>query len=81
MKANAPSEILRYLPRPPRSPFFFYGSVSYWFGMLSDDELDSAFMSISAAGFRVVRTWAFNDVIQVPSSGAYFQVRNLSCPF
>jgi hypothetical protein len=49
--------------------------------MLSDDELDSAFMSMSAAGFRVVRTWAFNDVTQVPSSGAYFQVRNLPCPF
>jgi len=30
---------------------------------------------IAAAGYFVVRTYAFNDVSETPSSGPYFQVR------
>jgi len=45
--------------------------------MLSDDELDATFSNIAQAGTTVVRTWAFNDVAEQPSSGTYFQVRSL----
>jgi hypothetical protein len=42
--------------------------------MTTDMDLDLTFHDIATAGFKVVRTWAFNDVPKKPSSGPYFQV-------
>ncbi|KAF8961626.1 glycoside hydrolase family 5 protein [Flammula alnicola] len=52
----------------------FYGTNAYWLQMSTDNDIDSTFHSIATAGFRVVRTWAFNDVSNKPSSGTYFQI-------
>jgi len=42
--------------------------------MTTDEDMDKTFHDISTAGFQVVRTWAFNDVAQIPASGTYFQI-------
>jgi len=42
--------------------------------MSTDADIDLTFHDIAKTGFRVVRTWAFNDVCSKPSSGTYFQV-------
>jgi len=52
----------------------FYGTNAYWIQMTTDDDMDDTFHSIATAGYSVVRTWAFNDVLSKPSSGPYFQV-------
>ena len=52
----------------------FYGTNVYWLQMATDDDIDWTFHHIATIGFRVVRTWAFNDVPSKPSSGTYFQV-------
>jgi len=56
------------------SPFFFYGSNAFYLSMFSDDELDQAFATFAAANLKVIRTWAFDDVEQIPASGSYFQI-------
>jgi len=57
------------------SPFFFYGSGSFWVNMLDEDsELDATFSNIAGAGIKVVRAWAFNDVSAKPAAGVYFQI-------
>ena len=56
------------------SPYVFYGTNAYWIHMLSDTDMDTTFHDIATAGLSVVRTWAFNDVAEKPSSGTYFQV-------
>jgi mannan endo-1,4-beta-mannosidase len=60
--------------------FRFYGTNAYWLQMATDADMDLTFHDIATANFRVVRTWAFNDVLSKPSSGPYFQVM-LSCLF
>jgi hypothetical protein len=60
-----------------RSFLRFYGTNAYWLQMLSDRDLDLTLHDIAKSNFTVVRTWAFNDVAQKPSSGTYFQVRVL----
>ena len=57
-----------------RSFFRFYGTNAYWLQMTTDADMDLTFHDIATANFRVVRTWAFNDVSSKPSSGTYFQV-------
>jgi mannan endo-1,4-beta-mannosidase len=52
----------------------FYGTNAYWLQMLSDEDMDKTFRDIASADFKVVRTWAFNDVAQKPSNGTYFQI-------
>ena len=61
------------------SPYLFYGTNAYWIHMLSDTDMDTTFHDIATAGLSVVRTWAFNDVSEKPSSGTYFQVRVYVC--
>jgi mannan endo-1,4-beta-mannosidase len=56
------------------SLFRFYGTNAYWLQMSTDDDIDFTFHEIATAGYRVVRTWAFNDVSSQPSSGTYFQI-------
>jgi acyl-CoA thioesterase len=60
-----------------RSFLRFYGTNAYWLQMISDEDLDLTLHDIAKANFTVVRTWAFNDVTQKPSSGTYLQVRIL----
>ena len=57
-----------------RSVFRFYGTNAYWLQMATDNDIDLTFHDIATTDFRVVRTWAFNDVPSKPSSGPYFQV-------
>lgn len=56
--------------------FRFYGTNAYWLQMTTDADMDLTFHDIATANFRVVRTWAFNDVPNKPSSGTYFQILN-----
>ncbi|KAJ2912773.1 hypothetical protein MD484_g7642, partial [Candolleomyces efflorescens] len=42
--------------------------------MTTDYDLDAAFHDIATTGYKVVRTWAFNDVPNKPQSGTYFQI-------
>ena len=44
----------------------FVGTNAYWLPVLnSDQDIDFTLGNISAAGIRVVRTWAFNGVFSV----------------
>jgi len=57
-------------------PYRFYGTNAYWVQMTTDDDMERVFHDIATAGLQVVRTWAFNDVADKPSSGTYFQILN-----
>lgn len=53
----------------------FIGTNAYWLQALNtDQDISNTFRNISAAGIKVVRTWAFNDVSEVPSEGTWFQL-------
>ncbi|KAF5327780.1 hypothetical protein D9619_004756 [Psilocybe cf. subviscida] len=53
----------------------FIGTNAYWLPTLnSEADIDSVLAKISAAGVKVVRTWAFNDVDAVPETGTWFQL-------
>ncbi|KAF9532976.1 glycoside hydrolase superfamily [Crepidotus variabilis] len=57
------------------APLNFVGTNAYWLPTLnSDDDIDKTLASIAAAGVKVVRTWAFNDVETVPQNGTWFQL-------
>ncbi|KAF7322969.1 Glycoside hydrolase family 5 protein [Mycena chlorophos] len=74
------------------SEFRFIGTNVYWLQALDNDEashtkdhelrlskaqdIDNVLGNISLANITVVRTWAFNDVPQVPENGTWFQVLN-----
>ena len=56
-------------------PFRFVGTNAYWLSSLNDDkDINNTLQSIAAAGIRVVRTWAFNDVSTIPQNGTWFQL-------
>ncbi|KAF8582695.1 glycoside hydrolase family 5 protein [Ramaria rubella] len=57
-------------------PFFYFGTNAYWLQQLSDDDIDLTFKTIAARNISVVRTWAFNDVTEIPTTGAWFQAFN-----
>ncbi|KAF9482746.1 glycoside hydrolase family 5 protein [Pholiota conissans] len=53
----------------------FVGTNAYWLPTLnSDDDIDFTLGNMSAAGIKVVRTWAFNDVETIPENGTWFQL-------
>ncbi|KZP23068.1 glycoside hydrolase family 5 protein [Athelia psychrophila] len=57
------------------SVFKFIGTNAYWLPTLTEDkDIENTFTSMAAAGIKVVRTWAFNDVTQIPTSGIWFQL-------
>ncbi|KAH6918595.1 beta-mannase [Coprinopsis sp. MPI-PUGE-AT-0042] len=56
------------------SPLGFVGTNAYWLHTLSEEDIDYTLGNISAAGIKVVRTWAFNDVTTVPENGTWFQL-------
>jgi len=57
-------------------PFFYFATDAYWLQQLSDADIDLTLKSIAAKNITVVRTWAFNDVFEIPSVGAWFQLFN-----
>ncbi|TFK71218.1 glycoside hydrolase family 5 protein [Pluteus cervinus] len=54
--------------------FFFSGTNAYWLQSLNDVDIDLTFSTMVTNDIKVVRTWAFNDVAQVPQGLQYFQV-------
>ncbi|KAL5511862.1 hypothetical protein ACEPAH_5080 [Sanghuangporus vaninii] len=56
-------------------PFTFVGTNAYWLPSLNTQEdINKTIQSIASAGIKVVRTWAFNDVDEIPGDGTWFQV-------
>ncbi|KAJ7273706.1 glycoside hydrolase family 5 protein [Mycena haematopus] len=61
--------------RVNNSDFAFIGTNAYWLPALnSDEDVDSVLGNISLANITVVRTWAFNDVSEIPENGTWFQL-------
>lgn len=56
------------------SGFVPVGTNAYWLAQVSNANIDKAFADIAAAGFKVVRTWGFNEVTS--PSGTYYQSWN-----
>ncbi|KAJ7063294.1 glycoside hydrolase family 5 protein [Mycena amicta] len=57
------------------SEFRFVGTNAYWLPALnSDEDVDHVLGNISASNITVVRTWAFNDVPEIPENGTWFQL-------
>ncbi|EJD44058.1 glycoside hydrolase [Auricularia subglabra TFB-10046 SS5] len=57
------------------NPFFHLSTTAYWLAQLSDDDITATLKTINDTGFKVVRTWAFNDVTEIPpNNGTYFQL-------
>ncbi|KAH8117603.1 glycoside hydrolase family 5 protein [Phellopilus nigrolimitatus] len=56
-------------------PFRFVGTNAYWLPSLNTDaDINKTIHNISAAGIKVIRTWAFNDVDEIPVNGTWFQL-------
>jgi mannan endo-1,4-beta-mannosidase len=56
-------------------PFTFIGTNAYWLPYLnSEDDICSTLANMSKSGITVVRTWAFNDVTEIPDSGFWLQL-------
>ena len=56
-------------------PFRFVGTNAYYLPALnSAKDINTTLQSIADAGISVVRTWAFNDVDEVPQNGTWFQL-------
>ncbi|KAH9001278.1 glycoside hydrolase [Lactarius akahatsu] len=57
------------------SKFSFIGTNAYWLPYLnSDDDISKTLADMSASGITVVRTWAFNDVTEIPEAGSWLQL-------
>ncbi|KAF5391442.1 hypothetical protein D9757_001897 [Collybiopsis confluens] len=57
------------------SEFNFIGTNAYWLASLnSEQDIIDTLANISRAGITVVRTWAFNDVTEIPENGTWFQL-------
>ncbi|KZP16885.1 glycoside hydrolase family 5 protein, partial [Athelia psychrophila] len=56
------------------SVFNFIGTNAYWLPTLTEDkDIENTFSSMSAAGIKVIRTRALNDVAEIPTSRTWFQ--------
>lgn len=55
-------------------PFKFLGTNAYWLPSLNTiEDINKTITNIKANGFTVIRTWAFNDVPEIPVNGTWFQ--------
>ncbi|KAF6765198.1 glycoside hydrolase family 5 protein [Ephemerocybe angulata] len=55
------------------APLNFVGTNAYWLPALnSDADVNKTLADIAASGIKVVRTWAFNDVTEIPATGTWF---------
>lgn len=59
-------------------PFNHVATTAYWLAQLSDADLNTTFAAMNATGIKVVRTWAFNDVLEPPADNTtvFFQLLN-----
>ncbi|KDQ18792.1 glycoside hydrolase family 5 protein [Botryobasidium botryosum FD-172 SS1] len=59
-------------------PFLFTATNAYWLHHLDQDsDIDKTFTDIANAGLKVVKTWAFDDVVgSTPPPGTFFQLFN-----
>ncbi|CAN8097801.1 unnamed protein product [Discula destructiva] len=59
---------------------YYAGTNCYWCGFLtSDNDTDTVFSHMAAAGFKIIRVWGFNDVTSVPAAGTvYYQYLSAS---
>ncbi|EJD06057.1 glycoside hydrolase family 5 protein [Fomitiporia mediterranea MF3/22] len=56
-------------------PFSFLGTNAYWLPSLNTEaDINRTVANISAHGIKVIRTWAFNDVDEIPVNGTWFQL-------
>ncbi|KAL6230950.1 mannan endo-1,4-beta-mannosidase F [Aspergillus navahoensis] len=57
---------------------YIAGTNAYWLPFLTNNEdVDSVFDHLQQTGLKVLRTWGFNDVNSIPSSGTvYFQLHD-----
>lgn len=56
-------------------PFQYIGTSAYWLQLLdNDDDMNKTLTDIASRGIKVVRTWAFNDVTEIPSDGVWIRV-------
>ncbi|KAF8656160.1 hypothetical protein AX16_002729 [Volvariella volvacea WC 439] len=55
-------------------PFKTLGSNLYWLPTLNTwDDINNVIGNVSSFGFNSIRTWAFNDVDEIPINGTWFQ--------
>lgn len=55
-------------------PFQYIGTSAYWLQLLdNDDDMKKTLTEIASLGVKVVRTWAFNDVTDIPSTGVWIR--------
>lgn len=59
---------------------YIAGTNAYWLPFLTNNaDVDSIFDHLQQTGLKMLRTWGFNDVNSIPSSGAvYFQLHGSS---
>ncbi|CCA78057.1 related to beta-mannanase [Serendipita indica DSM 11827] len=56
-------------------PFQYIGTSAYWLQLIdNDDDMYKTLHEIASLGVKVVRTWAFNDVSEIPSEGVWLRV-------
>jgi len=55
-------------------PFHYVGTNAYWLQLLNKEDLNRTMHDIAALGIKVVRTWAFSDVTEIPKDGVWLQV-------
>ncbi|KAG8813564.1 hypothetical protein FRB91_009184 [Serendipita sp. 411] len=56
-------------------PFQYIGTSAYWLQLLdNDDDMNKTLSEIASRGIKVVRTWAFNDVTEIPPTGVWLRV-------
>jgi mannan endo-1,4-beta-mannosidase len=58
---------------------YISGTNAYWLPFVpNNDDIDVALDHIAAAGLKIVRTWGFNDVNEIPANGEYSLERQRS---
>ncbi|GJJ12383.1 hypothetical protein Clacol_006625 [Clathrus columnatus] len=55
-------------------PMKFSVADAYWLSQLTDENINTTLKDIASKNITVVRAWAFNDVSEVPETGAWFQL-------
>jgi len=56
------------------APYIVAGTNAYWLAQVDNDDIDTAFADMAAAGLTTCRTWGFNEVTAAQNFGAYYQL-------
>lgn len=61
---------------------YFAGTNSYWIGFLTNNaDIDLVMSHLQTSGLQILRVWGFNDVNNIPESGAvWYQSLSGSAP-